>query len=69
MKKPTFLSASDKQYLLKDAEKLLSPDRRRLLRQGLTLGGIMMLTGCDISDNESVETALSRMSRFNDRVQ
>lgn len=69
MKKPTFLSASDSHYLVKDAEKLLSPDRRRLLRQGLTLGGIMMLTGCDISDNESVETALSRMSRFNDRVQ
>ena len=69
MKKPTFLSASDKQYLLKAAEKLLSPSRRRLLHQGLTLGGVMMLTGCDISDNESVETALSRMSRFNDRVQ
>lgn len=69
MKKPTFLSASDARDLVQDAEKLLSPDRRRLLRQGLTLGGIMMLTGCDISDNESVETALSRMSRFNDRVQ
>lgn len=69
MKKPTFLTDSDAHYLVKDAEKLLSPDRRRLLRQGLTLGGIMMLTGCDISDNQSVETALSRMSRFNDRVQ
>lgn len=69
MKKPTSLSASDAHYLLKDAEKILSPDRRRLLRQGLTLGGVMMLTGCDLSDNENVEMALSRMSRFNDRVQ
>lgn len=69
MKKPTFLSDSDAHYLVKDAEKLLSPDRRRILRQGLTLGGVMMLTGCDISDNESVETVLSRMSTFNDRVQ
>lgn len=69
MKKTPFLSDSDKQAIIKDAERLLDPARRRLLRQGLTLGGIMMLTGCDISDNASVETALSRMSRFNDRVQ
>ncbi|EHC5874619.1 oxidoreductase, partial [Salmonella enterica subsp. enterica serovar Eastbourne] len=63
MKKPTFLSHSDKTYLLKEAEKTLNPARRRLLRQGLTLGGIMLLTGCDISDNEDVEKVLSRMSR------
>lgn len=69
MKKERFLSDSDARYLIKDAEKLLRPDRRRLLRQGLTLGGIMMLTGCDIDDNADVENALSRMSRFNDRVQ
>ncbi|MGS0634826.1 molybdopterin-dependent oxidoreductase [Citrobacter sp. VF227] len=69
MKKSRFLSDTDTHYLVKEAEKLLSPDRRRLLRQGLTLGGIMMLTGCDISDNTDVENVLSRMSRFNDRVQ
>ena len=28
-----------------------------------------MLSGCNISDNDDVETALSSMSRFNDRVQ
>lgn len=69
MKKSRFLSDTDSHYLIKEAEKLLSPDRRRLLRQGLTLGGMMMLTGCDISDNADVENILSRMSRFNDRVQ
>lgn len=69
MKKERFLSRSDVHYLVKDAEKILSPDRRRLLRQGLTLGGIMMLTGCDISDNADVENVLSRMSRLNDRIQ
>ncbi|PXW46857.1 DMSO/TMAO reductase YedYZ molybdopterin-dependent catalytic subunit [Erwinia sp. AG740] len=69
MKKNTFLSDGDAHYLVKEAEKLLSPERRRLLRQGLTLGGIMMLTGCDISNNESVESTLSLISRFNDRVQ
>lgn len=54
MKKERFLSKSDAHYLVKDAEKILSQDRRRLLCQGLTLGGIMMLTGCDISDNADV---------------
>lgn len=69
MKKSRFLSDTDTHYLVKEAEQLLSPDRRRLLRQGLTIGGMMMLTGCDISDNADVENMLSRMSRFNDRVQ
>ncbi len=44
-----------------------APSRRRFLRNGLTLGGIAMLTGCDLSDNANVEQALSRISRFNDR--
>lgn len=69
MKKPTFLSSRDAEYLVKDAEKSVNAQRRHFLKQGLTLGGIMLLTGCDLSDNASVETALSRMSRFNDRVQ
>ena len=69
MKKPTFLSSRDAEYLVKDAEKSVNAQRRNFLKQGLTLGGIMLLTGCDLSDNDSVETALSRMSRFNDRVQ
>ena len=37
--------------------------------RGLTLGGVAMLSGCNLTDNDSVETALSSMSRFNDRVQ
>lgn len=69
MKKKRFLSDSDAHYVVKDAEKILAPDRRRLLQQGLTLGGIMMLTGCDISNNDDIEKALFRISRFNDRIQ
>ncbi len=69
MKKKHFLSDSDAHYVVKDAEKILAPDRRRLLQQGLTLGGIMMLTGCDISNNDDIEKALFRISRFNDRIQ
>ncbi|MGA8118477.1 molybdopterin-dependent oxidoreductase [Rouxiella badensis] len=51
------------------ARKLESTSRRHFLRQGLTLGGMVMLTGCDISDNSSVEKALVAISGFNDRVQ
>ncbi|MGR7122242.1 molybdopterin-dependent oxidoreductase [Klebsiella aerogenes] len=69
MVKKRFLSKSDEKFLIKDAEQYLDLSRRRLLHQGLTLGGIMMLTGCDLDNNEDVETVLSRMSRFNDLIQ
>ena len=47
----------------------LDINRRRLLRGGLSLGGLTMLTGCDISDTDAVQRALSAVSRWNDRVQ
>lgn len=46
-----------------------SIERRGLLRGGLSLGALTMLTGCNIEDNESVRDALLAVSRFNDRVQ
>ena len=46
-----------------------SPARRLFLKRGLTLGGLSMLTGCAITDNDSVQTVLTAASRFNDRVQ
>lgn len=51
------------------SRQLDSTHRRRFLKQGLTLGGLAMLTGCDISDNSSVDAALNRISGMNDRVQ
>ncbi len=44
-------------------------ERRRLFGGGLSLGALTMLTGCDLSDHESVQQALAVVSRFNDRVQ
>ena len=44
-------------------------ERRRLFAGGLSLGALTMLTGCDISDHDSVQRALDLVSRFNDRVQ
>jgi DMSO/TMAO reductase YedYZ molybdopterin-dependent catalytic subunit len=44
-------------------------ERRGLLRGGLSLGALTMLTGCDVHQESSVQRALLAISRFNDRVQ
>lgn len=64
----------DAESILKEARKLLAPrveqpSRRAFLTRTLTLGGVAMLSGCSLSDDASVETALSAISRWNDRVQ
>lgn len=64
----------DTESILKEARKVLAPrieqpSRRAFLMRTLTLGGVAMLSGCSLSDNQSVETALSAISRWNDRVQ
>jgi DMSO/TMAO reductase YedYZ molybdopterin-dependent catalytic subunit len=43
--------------------------RRRLLRSGLSLGALSLLTGCDLQDGDTADRVLWAMSRFNDRVQ
>jgi DMSO/TMAO reductase YedYZ molybdopterin-dependent catalytic subunit len=74
MKKRPSLPGLDGPAILKEAGKLLDgrvehPSRRSFLRNSLTLGGLAMLSGCSLSDDESVEKALAAVSRFNDRVQ
>ena len=44
-------------------------ERRLFLQQGLSMGALALLTGCDVTDNEAVDKVLSMMSRWNDRVQ
>lgn len=44
-------------------------ERRLLLRGSFSLGALTLLSGCDISDSDSVQKALGVMSRWNDRVQ
>ena len=46
-----------------------SMQRRGLLRGGLSLGALTMLTGCDFDTPASVESALRKVSGFNDWVQ
>ena len=64
----------DTESILKEARKVLAPrieqpSRRAFLTRTLTLGGVAMLSGCSLSDDENVETALSAISRWNDRAQ
>ncbi len=55
--------------IIKDAEKLLSPSRRLFGKKMLSLGGLVMLTGCKLDAPESVEKLLESVSRFNDKAQ
>ena len=55
---------------LRDVQpQLAGLQRRMLLRSGLSLGALTMLTGCDLQDGDAVDKVLWAMSRFNDRVQ
>jgi DMSO/TMAO reductase YedYZ molybdopterin-dependent catalytic subunit len=44
-------------------------ERRGLIRGGVSLGALTLLTGCDVSDSTSVGKALRAISSFNDWVQ
>lgn len=60
----------DAQSIVKDARgELDAPLRRMFGKRIMSLGGLMLLTGCDITDGNSVETMLRKVSSWNDRVQ
>jgi DMSO/TMAO reductase YedYZ molybdopterin-dependent catalytic subunit len=60
----------DPKLLIKDAAKLLpEPSRRLFLRGAASLGALATLTGCDIIDGPTSESALRVISHFNDWVQ
>ena len=64
------LSGIDQASVLSEARKTLAlPSRRLFAKRALTLGGLAMLSGCSLSDDKSVETFLSAVSRLNDRTQ
>ena len=44
-------------------------ERRLFLKQGLSLGALTLLTGCDVTDTSAVQSALKGTSSWNDRVQ
>lgn len=56
--------------IIRDAQRELKSPARRLFGQRLlTLGGISLLSGCSLSNDQSVNAALRRISFFNDDVQ
>ncbi|MGA7979745.1 MAG: molybdopterin-dependent oxidoreductase [Chromatiaceae bacterium] len=60
----------DQKAIVKEAlGRLDAPSRRLFLTRSLSLGGLALLTGCDLTDNKGVESALTRISRFNDKIQ
>ncbi len=44
-------------------------ERRGFLRGAVSLGAITMLTGCDVTNEPAVQSVLTAMSSWNDRVQ
>ena len=44
-------------------------ERRLFLKQGISLGALTLLSGCEITDTEAVQKVLWRMAQWNDRVQ
>jgi len=54
---------------MKKLEGLENLERRIFLRQGLSLGALTLLSGCELTDQESVQRVLMAMSGWNDRVQ
>ncbi|MBI3480273.1 MAG: molybdopterin-dependent oxidoreductase [Nitrosomonadales bacterium] len=60
----------DKAVIVQEALKELPSSTRRLfLKRTLTLGGLSLLTGCTVTDEDSAERMLMKISRFNDNVQ
>lgn len=56
--------------IIKDVQQGLdAPSRRLFGRKAMSLGAIAMLSGCTLSNEDSIEKALMVMSRFNDRAQ
>ena len=68
--KKTIIVHQQGQAMLADAMRQVAQlSRRQFLQRSLSLGGLSLLTGCNISDQASVDAALATVSRFNDRVQ
>ncbi|HVY15639.1 MAG TPA: molybdopterin-dependent oxidoreductase [Rhodopila sp.] len=70
MRSPFRPDAAPDASILDDHKPLIrSLQRRGFIRGGLSLGALVMLTGCEPDRPESVESALLAISRLNDDVQ
>ena len=70
MKEKQKIFTSHEKEIIKDVYKVLDiPSRRIFSKRALSLGAISMLTGCTLTNDESIEKALMVMSRVNDHMQ
>ena len=63
------LTAMGESFLAHRTPALQRLERRLFLRQSLSLGALALLTGCEPTDDESVQKVLTGMSRWNDGAQ
>ena len=64
-----FRKPVDQRVLTENRELVENINRRGVLRGALSLGALTMLTGCDVTEDDSVQKALRAVSAWNDRVQ
>jgi DMSO/TMAO reductase YedYZ molybdopterin-dependent catalytic subunit len=58
------------QSVLEENKQLVDTiNRRRVLRGAVSLGALSMLTGCDVTRRDSVQSVLRTVSQWNDRAQ
>jgi len=62
-------STDESKQILRAGAPVRALERRLFLRQGLSLGALTFLTGCDVTDTSAVQSALDRVSSWNDRAQ
>ena len=64
------LRTLDTESIIKDVRSELKSSSRRLFgKRILTLGGLALLSGCDLTNDKSVSTMLRRISSLNDDAQ
>jgi len=61
--------SSDSKQILHTSGAVREIERRLFLKQGLSLGALTLLTGCDVTDTSAVQSVLDGISRWNDRTQ
>lgn len=62
--------SDERSLILREAADRLEPETRRLfLRRAVGLGTLSLLTGCNVTDGASLQSVLSGMANWNDRVQ
>ena len=66
MKKISLMGKSFLEHRMPAIERL---ERRLFLRQSLSVGALALLSGCDLTDQESVQKVLTGMSGWNDGAQ